>query len=168
MLVLVVPVFDESNDVLQHLYQPLHQAMMQGIQKRLKEGTLTLEQANALITPVYLRSREEFEAPFKAKNDDDGESFEGLVLESFTTRVLDNPYWHDDVNTYAHRYCQSVMAWTYNAWFGNLAKVCTDPALVIEEICKSIRDAARTHPQRFRTDYVEAYLTIRKQQRPQQ
>ncbi|OLP95336.1 Anthranilate O-methyltransferase 2 [Symbiodinium microadriaticum] len=154
----VVPVFDPESRP-SYTYQKLADVIMETLQTLLRRGEISQKEADAFVTPVFLRSREEFEAPFQAG------AFEGLVLESFSTHLLPSPYWqtsqHDPAR-FADSYVRSVRAWSYNSWTSKLAAVSHQADTIVEKLYRAINEGIMKNPQDFRRDYVQAYMTLRK------
>ena len=154
----VVPVFD-AESCPSSTYQKLADVMMETLQTLLRRGEISQKEADAFVMPVFLRSQEEFEAPFQ------GGAFEGLVLETFSTHVLPCPYWQTykhDPERFADSYVRSVRAWSYNSWTSKLAAVSHQADTIIEKLYRAINEGIMKNPEDFRRDYVQAYMTIRK------
>ena len=113
----------------------------------------------AVVVPVWSRTLDEFQAPFKAG----GGSFAGLKLESIELFRLDNPYWNDDPAVFARDYLRSITAWGGPLLLRAFAREGEARAAgLLAEFLRELEERVAEAPDRYRWDYVEALVICRK------
>jgi hypothetical protein len=113
----------------------------------------------AAVVPVWLRTLDEFRAPFDAG----GGSFAGLELESIELFRLDNPYWHDNPAVFARDYVKSVTAWGGPLLLRAFAREGEARAAgLLADFLGELEERVAEAPDRYRWDYVEALVICRK------
>ena len=121
---------------------------------RIAAGTVA-----AIVVPVWMRTLDEIRAPFE----ESGGSVAGLELESAELFRLDNPYWHDDPETFARSYVRSASAWGGPIFLRAFEREGEDRARgLLDAFLAELEERIRDAPDRYRWDYVEALIVCRK------
>lgn len=141
------------------LYTELIAEMNDLLAEWTHEGRIAATTRAAVVVPVWMRTREEIEAPFQPG----GGRFAGLELEKVTLVPLDNPYWHNDAATFARAYVHSVAAWGEPLFLHafSLEGPGQGPPL-LAQFMHELEGRVASDPERYRWDYLEALIVCRK------
>eukprot|EP00659_Diplonema_papillatum_P016621 gene16621-25489_t len=156
-LVLVVPCFSETH-AIPHPYPSACRAIVSHLERELSAGQLTRAEASACVIACFHRSEQQLKLPFVQAP---GGVFRSLALSSFDIAALPNPYYKPD-GSFVDVYIQSILAWGQPSWHSALGGGSRAEA-VIEGMMGAVQQAIAEDPSKFTTDYLLAYMTIRKQ-----
>lgn len=123
------------------------------------EGRIAQTTADAVVTPVWMRTMDEIRAPFDAH----GGEVDGLVLETVELFRLDNPYHHPDPAVFARDFVKSCVAWGRPLFMGAFAREGADRAEpLLAAFVAELEARVAADPDRHRWDYLEALVVCRK------
>ncbi len=123
------------------------------------QGVIAQSTADAVVTPVWMRTTEEIRAPFAAR----GGAVDGLRLKRLELFRLDNPYAHDDPREFARRFLQSCLAWGGPLFLGAFRREGDDRAeKLLDNFVAALEDRVAADPDRHRWDYIQALVACQK------
>lgn len=125
----------------------------------VEEGRIAQSTADAMVTPVWMRTAEEISAPFDAG----GGAVDGLRLERLELFRLDNPYLHHEPAEFARRFVRSCVAWGGPLFLAALRREGEERAQeLLDEFVAALEQRVAADPDRHRWDYMEALVACRK------
>lgn len=141
------------------LYVEIVHDMNQVLAQWVADGRIAQSTADAVVTPVWMRTLDEIRAPFAAGGGD----VDGLVLQSVDLFRLDNPYHHPDPAVFARDFVKSCVAWGRPLFIGAFAREGADRAEpLLAEFVAELEARVAADPDRHRWDYLEALVVCRK------
>ena len=154
-----LPASDTGDPDRAGLYHQIVHDMNEVLAEWVAAGTIAQATADAVVTPVWMRTPEEIRAPFEARGGD----VDGLVLERVELFRLDNPYWDDDPQVFARRFLQSCVAWGGPLFLRAFAREGDDRAQpLLDQFVAALEARVAADPERHRWDYMEALVVARK------
>jgi hypothetical protein len=124
-------------------------------------GRIAQSVADAVVTPVWMRTIEEIRAPFDAGS---GE-VDGLVLERVELFHLDNPYVDPDPAVFARRFVLSCLAWGGPLFLRAFGRASENGAQqLLDDFVSELEGRVAADPGRYRWDYIEAMVVARKRE----
>ena len=123
------------------------------------DGHIAQATADAVVTPVWMRTIDEIRAPFDAN----GGAVDGLAIERVDLFRLDNPYYDPDPAVFARGFIQSCVAWGGPLFRRAFAREGEDRAeALFDEFMAQLEARVAADPDRHRWDYLEALVVCRK------
>ena len=154
-----LPASDTGDPDRAGLYDQIVRDMNDVLAGWVADGTIAQGTADAVVTPVWMRTPDEIRAPFVAGGGD----VDGLVLERVELFRLDNPYWDDDPRVFAERFLQSCVAWGGPLFLRAFAREGDDRAQpLLRDFVAALEARVAADPHRHRWDYIEALVVARK------
>lgn len=158
--VAALPASDTGDPDRAGLYHQVVRDMNDVLAEWVAAGTIAQATADAVVTPVWMRTPDEIRAPF----DVGGGHVDGLVLERVELFRLDNPYSHDDPRVFAQRFVRSCVAWGGPLFLRAFAREGDGRAQpLLADFVAALEQRVAADPQRHRWDYIEALVVARKQ-----
>lgn len=157
--VAALPASDTGDPDRAGLYDQIVSDMNAVLAEWVAAGIIAQATADAVVTPVWMRTPAEIRAPFDAA----GGAVDGLALERVELFRLDNPYWHEDPRVFAQGFVQSCVAWGGPLFLRAFAREGDDRAqALLDDFVAALEDRVAGDPARHRWDYIEALVVARK------
>lgn len=155
-LVGAVPASADGDPARRGPYAEMVAVMNRLLAEWVDAGRIHQATADAVVTPVWMRTEEELRAPFA------GGVHRGLVLERADVYRVDNPYMDPDPTAFAERYVRSCLAWGRPLFVSAFAREDADAAEdLLGAFTAELERRAAAEPERFRWDYTQALVVCR-------
>lgn len=149
----VIPAYDASFVECPFTWADYSDFMQRSTADLLKNGAITVEEAVKAQAPVYMRSRAEFEAPFKSAA---CSSVDGMKLTCIDLRALPNTEWDEDAERFAKKHQRAILAVMDNLWQNAFSQTVNDL------LRRRLLDEIKSNPSPHKVNWLQAYITISK------
>ncbi|SPQ96855.1 unnamed protein product (mitochondrion) [Plasmodiophora brassicae] len=149
----VIPAYDASFVECPFTWADYSDFMQRSTADLLKNGAITVEEAVKAQAPVYMRSRAEFEAPFKSAA---CSSVDGMKLTGIDLRALPNTEWDEDAERFAKKHQRAILAVMDNLWQNAFSQTVNDL------LRRRLLDEIKSNPSPHKVNWLQAYITISK------